>query len=636
MGNNEVEHRSLVVRVVYIAQLTILRRENEKKKHIGSPRMRYRNIENWIDPETDSGLLFFAQRMDELTFSYTIDSYRAPTMSPPQLAEECLKEIDTARQLGKEAASISHILDEFENRLRSNIVVRDLLSLRLESYLNYDRNSLDDLEKKIRVLSREVSSRSYALKCFNLVEASCAPNNKRDIDFLARETVTALCNFGISTSHINQVVVKHFFRSGPIHGVVSLKPFFQEIFPHHHMFTVLFILESPMEALSPDLLKAFDLALRDEVPGEFKGKKGEKGIRKIGPDETYLVVNDVQAPDKFSAVETAKLQVQRVHDLFGIFHHKETLWLDQSAHTLQACCDNELAKVEVHINTMQYTIDNTPSDAATKLERLIRSIHLPRGPDQEKFYRVVAFHGSSSQSSSIETKIVNIWTSLETMTPSRKNSTIALSVVSGVVPFICLNYFQRLFRTLTFDFVRWDRKCLSKALNAAQASEGADLMEKVFSLVTLRENEEALRGLFTDLKNFELLRYRAYTLNQAFKTPENALKFLHRHQERVTWQIYRIYRARNAIIHTGSTPSNATSLFLNAHDYFDQVFELSCAFCSGSSGYNNYGDAFNFAAWLYEQYVSDLKGAEQFSLETSPRFLWKPPTGPDSIVWLGD
>lgn len=598
--------------------------------------MRFRNTENWRDTEMDRGLLFFAQIMDELTFPYTIDSYRAPTMGPPQLAEECLRELATARQLEKSAKSLNHILDEFEDRLCSNMVVHELLSLRLASYLSYDRSSLDDIEKKIRVLAGEISSRSYALKCFSLVEKWCACNKKKDIEFLARETVTSLCNFGISTSHINQVVIKHFFKAEPIEGVSSLKPFFREIFPHHHDFEIIFVLNSPMKALSSELLEVFGLALFEEVPVKFKEKRGQKSIRKLRKNEKYLIVSDLLAPDKFSAVEEAKLRVQRAHDLFGIFHHKETLWLDHSAHTLQACCDNELSKVEVHINTMQYTIDNEPSKAATKLDRLVRSINLPRGPDREKFRRVVAFHGSSSQSSSIETQIVNIWTSLETMTPSRPSSTVVASIVTGVVPFICLNYFQRLFRNLTFDFVRWDRRCLRNALNGVKAPDDADLVERVFCLVTLEENLGALERLFTDLKNFELLRYRTYSLNKTFSNPKKAHKFLCRHQRRVTWQLHRIYRARNAIIHTGSTPSNATSLFLNAHDYFDQVFELSCALCGGSSGYDNYSDAFNFASWLYQQYLSDLESADNFGVESAAQFLWKPPTEPDSKAWWLD
>jgi hypothetical protein len=74
--------------------------------------MKLRKIDNLEDLSKDKTLLYFAQRMDELTFMYTIDSYRAPTMAPPQLAKECLKEIQKARTLDKDASSISHILDE--------------------------------------------------------------------------------------------------------------------------------------------------------------------------------------------------------------------------------------------------------------------------------------------------------------------------------------------------------------------------------------------------------------------------------------------------------------------------------------------------------------------------------------------
>ena len=159
-------------------------------------------------------------------------------------------------------------------------------------------------------------------------------------------------------------------------------------------------------------------------------------------------------------------------------------------------------------------------------------------------------------------------------------------------------------------------------------------MDKVFCLIALKENEAALAGLFTDLKNFELLRYRAYTLNRIFEAPGVAHQYLLEHRTKVSWQLHRIYRTRNSIVHTGKTPANARSLFINAHDYFDQVFEMSCALCSGSSGYNNYGDAFNFAEWHFLQYVSDLKSLGSFNAVAARKVLWQPPSRPAPDRWF--
>ena len=40
------------------------------------------------------------------------------------------------------------------------------------------------------------------------------------------------------------------------------------------------------------------------------------------------------------------------------------------------------------------------------------------------------------------------------------------------------------------------------------------------------------------------------------------------HGQRVEWQIYRIYRARNHIVHAGDVPSFLDSLVLNAAEYY--------------------------------------------------------------------
>ena len=86
------------------------------------------------------------------------------------------------------------MLDELESRLSSNLVVSALLKLDLHRHLNYDRNSISDIEKKLKVLKGEISRRSYALKCFELAEKFCLENKKSKIDFIAREMVTALTN----------------------------------------------------------------------------------------------------------------------------------------------------------------------------------------------------------------------------------------------------------------------------------------------------------------------------------------------------------------------------------------------------------------------------------------------------------
>ncbi len=50
--------------------------------------MRINNINNWKYSETLNTMLFFAQRVDELLFHHSTDSYRYPVLSIIGLCEE--------------------------------------------------------------------------------------------------------------------------------------------------------------------------------------------------------------------------------------------------------------------------------------------------------------------------------------------------------------------------------------------------------------------------------------------------------------------------------------------------------------------------------------------------------------------
>jgi hypothetical protein len=53
------------------------------------------------------------------------------------------------------------------------------------------------------------------------------------------------------------------------------------------------------------------------------------------------------------------------------------------------------------------------------------------------------------------------------------------------------------------------------------------------------------------------------------KTPALVNSFVEKHAERVKWQIMRIYRNRNLIIHNGSSMPYLSLLIENLHSYVD-------------------------------------------------------------------
>lgn len=536
--------------------------------------MRFRNIENWTDPDRDRNLLFFAQRIDELTFNYTIDSHRAPTMCPPSIVREILDYINLTGEIRGGEKALQHILEELEFRLRSNPIVKRLLNIRLDTHLAFDRSNQSEIQRSLRVLSREISPTSYALACFEEASEACRGNSKDKIDFACSEIISTLTSHGVSSIQINKSIIDIFYSKKIVDGPSCLDEFFKRIFPTNHKFDVLLIMETPIKISNDRILDAMKIKFSQEIPEKFLEAR-KTGYKKIRGDEIYVCINDVTAPDKYSSIDKAKGRSQRLHDLFGIFFHKDTFRLADEAYALQLCCSKKVFSLKTSSNLMQFTVDNPPKKAATKLARLVQQNKFPYGSDREKFFSVAAFHGMSINSSSPESQLVQIWTALETMCPQNKNFSIVESVSNNCISIIGLSYARKLFLNLTFDYIRWDRHRLAKALNRIETDEDMDLVEKVYCLVSLEKNQDALEELFTDLKNFELLRYRTYKLRNKFGSPSSFISSIKTHTKKVKWQFHRIYRARNAIVHLGESLDRKSGLLFNSHDYFDKVLRYA-------------------------------------------------------------
>lgn len=585
--------------------------------------MRFRNISNWTSPDDLCGLLYFAQRLDEMTFEYTLDSFRSPTTNIPFLIEEFLEALHAHQELGLPINSALHILDELESRLKGNQIVSELLSVRLENYLKFDRANIEEMKRTFRVLGTELSSTSYVVKCFEMLKRKICENEKGEIDFLSREAITTLLNIGVSSFYINHTVVSYFFGSNEITSNDDLDEFLRKIFPHLHRFELVAKIQTPLGVLKKKILEMFKLSLSKRIPKRFlEFCSGD--MKSLNKDEVYLIAQDLRAFDRFSAVEKTKDKIARVHNLYGLFYHKGSYILGDNAVVIQSCCVEESTQVSTEINRMHFVDDNKPKAAAHKLDSMVRTLKLPSGMDREKFFRVIDFHGISSKSETIENQIISLWTSLETLVPAKRQGSIISGVTYGVLPFIGLNYSRRIFERLTFDIIRWNRRELTRALKNVTFPEGADVVEKVFCLVATKENETNLKEFLGRLLNFELLRFRIFTLHNSYSKPVKISQNLDAHQRRVDWQLHRIYRTRNAIVHSGQTPKYSELLVSNAHDYFDQVFSGVTKFSSEPGGFDNFSDCFDYADRLFTQYRSDISAMSELRPADAASVLWKP------------
>lgn len=374
--------------------------------------------------------------------------------------------------------------------------------------------------------------------------------SKKEIAFLARELVTSLENSGMSRSHIHYATIAFFFEGeGLVSGKQELKEFFREIFPHFHKFEICFKISHFAERLEEDNFSGFNMTVTEVLPEKFAAAPCARNFKRRKNHERFLIVREIQALDRYSAISKAIKKAKLLQNLFRIFHHKNEFGLRGDV-IVEQCCVEGMRIATCDKSRMEFVSDDRPNKAASKLDFLLKNTQLTRGSDRAKLLSIAEFHGMSIDASSVENQILNLWISMETLAPSKTGRAKIDCVLDAFLPVTGLNYLRRIVEQSTYDFLRWDRSKASRVLRQVGGErESAPL--KMFQLLSLEKYADLRSEVYSQLGYFSLLRFRLFSLQENFASPAKIALMIEAHQRRVAWQIRRIYRVRNAIVHLG-------------------------------------------------------------------------------------
>lgn len=576
--------------------------------------MRFRSLEKWdVSPEIE-GLIFFAQRAEELLFDYTVDSYKPMSLNAPFLCTEALSVIDDIEKGLIDKANLRPILDELSWSLKNDEVAKSLIDLPIENYiLDTEKSSIEEVKLRLAVLRRTLDSYRYLDKCVELLGTAIVDKKKKDIDMLSKLLYTNLINLGVNKSYLCKKTLDFFYVGKSPEKIVccgSFKDYIEHIYPKSHKFELYFWISGLIDVVS-ESTEAFSIEVLDELPSDVTEMlpKSKSPI----PSITYkkvAKVSGVRALDWYSAKEIAEKKLARLRDLYNLYHHKSKIEWDDKAIVIQ-CCEETPRLLDFLITPIEKIEDERPERASQKLNRLLKNLNLSR-ESFEKFNRAVDFHSLSANTRDVENQLLNLWIGLETITPTLSGHAKISQVCEGIMPFLSIMYTKRLIGVFTKDLFRWDKRTVISILNKVPVPKGARSIEKVAVLLCSPDCDELRKDLYSSLKDFHLLRFRAFSLNQKFNTPEKVISLLEEHENKVLWQIRRIYRSRNLLVHSGRTLQYLPSLVENAHDYFDQVIFTFIRMCIGEYRVKTIEQSFELAKLTRISLKRQLREIDKF------------------------
>ncbi|WP_139121059.1 HEPN domain-containing protein [Pseudomonas mosselii] len=568
--------------------------------------MRFRRLDKWDDKENSQGLIFVAQLIDELLFEYTLDSYKPSAMNTALLIREAVNTISAINAGIVMKPNLKHVLDELCENIVSDPVAHRLLSVDLAGVTSTLRNQKAteaSIETVVKLLRIQVPLSAYKEMNETLLREEVLGAAKRSrLRVLVRSYITTLLNFGYTSRYIARESQNFFHYSlDRISGNEAIAEYFELFSKGVHEYHVIY--------KAPSYLLAFkDAAERIGLkvlkgPEESTFTVEELGRYGFHSNDVFVYVSSRGKEPNF-AREVADKKVEAIQTLIGLYHHKE------APRKIMECVIKDAdtgvcEKSSRHINPMHRCADAIPAVASKKLSRFMGAFSLEED-SFSKFHRSAELHALALASESLENQMINLWIALESLIPSKSDTDLAQidHIANSVIPCLNLEYIGKLLTRFFKDLRNWNKGLVKRIYKDI---EGQGIASKTARLLALPDHQNLRVELENNFGDYHLLRDRYEYLVGLVSSPASIINVLEGHKTRVGWQLRRIYRARNTIVHDGTTPSYTEVLVENIHDYLDVIMRWLMELASKDKTIYSVAQGFKMIELNYLSYRKSLE-----------------------------
>jgi len=531
-------------------------------------------------PELE-GLLFFAQLISELLFDYSLDTYKLPALNSRLLTLELLYSIKEYEANFLKLGALKPIVNELQDRLHKDPVIKEIMTRYYIDYLSMlkDDTSVPEIKNRVQFLNNKISE-SFFPTCKTLLrEAVLGSREKEKITRLTRIFLIELINRGHSSEYIYFESDKFFFE-GTFPSRISdpelIDKFFDLFSLEKKQYIVMYRAGRNIRTIR-DYAPSLDLEVIESVPElSFRGKSEvvEEFLQNNEEYPLFLVVKDIKSHDRDKAREEADNRLFLVDSLAKYHVHRRNLRIGDNA-LIYSHDQTEFGIVRKPRSPVMKRPDRPFENLASLIQKTVSTITTENLDEEsiERLTRAFWLHNTGIRASAPQSQLLEFWSAIEVLFPPRGPDTDRIvQIVDCMVPFIASEYGAKLAADLYSSIKRAGSPEALEILE--EIAEGDNPIEKCLALISIKANEPIRERFYSLYEWHPLLRNRIFYLTKRFSSADLVLKTLQAHAERVSWQIGRIYRARNLIIHSGKSLPYINILVENLHSYLDRVLDL--------------------------------------------------------------
>ncbi len=543
--------------------------------------MKNKSLVGWNLSSKLEGLIVFANLIDEMTFNYTCDSYKAPALNIISLLDEAEETVlDIEKGIIKEEGMRS-VLEELTHSFKNDKVMSDVLQgmglshLVVNQWMSFTHR---EILNSIALLKQLNVGGIYFTKLKERLSRLIKDGKeKKEIENLTRIFVTHLKYMGYSEEYIYAVNLNFFFS--PMTNIVdenAVDLYLTRYDGTVKSYKVVNIGNPLFKSLKNAFGKDHDV-VDDKLQLSFSDPAINRFIQRRKNAQMFIMT-DVKAMDPYTARQLSLQRIHRHSRSFLFYHHKDELSIQNECLVIEKN-SHTVIPIKKPIGSIMRCKDMKPFDASVMTSKTYNRLSY----ESESIQRIDSskqLHENALITDNLENQFVNLFTALEVLIPKDPNSNNAriAQIFETIVPYLCVNYYQKLVGSIDSSLKIWNNGFYQRILS--NVAEGANDVEKLAAIMVLPKydsddvnNKKELNLLYDQLTadNFILMRHRMFDMHSILSKPENILSFLERHEERIRWHVDRIYRTRNMIVHGGKSPHYIATMVENLHTYCDTL-----------------------------------------------------------------
>lgn len=548
--------------------------------------MKKGNLEKWSDIPHCTNLLLFSQLVNELLFDYSIPSNRISTLNSHYLCFDALNAINCIDKHGVPEGTLKPIMEELYYSLKKDPIFADDSPKPEDYFVKYTGEKYNlskasdmgyqDLKKcALAINTRFFKGNQYFYSLREKITYIIKENDislQKDLFRLVKAMLTELMNMGYSLRYVYEVMKRIFWRAGVnIDDPKVIEDFFKEFSLKNNEYEV--VCKVDKRKLGRFVRQIEGLEFVDNIEARY-GLHYEKQFLNHKNNEGFLITK-LKCLDPFSAVEHFVEMLSDNFSLYRLYDH--SFRYNVSSSDCGVYDKKQYYRVTKSVGPIEHTkaiSTEQLTEGLSQFEQMSKSISSQKSlEDFLSILNAARFHSNSLISDSGENQLLDLWAIFESVLDisNAHTSDRINQVCMYLVPILKRGYIYSLFEQLANDIKNYSVDKYNSIIGSACTID--EVVEKVCKFCLL--DDDARNTFLNDCNDFPLLKERIEYYNEVMSDTSSVYSFVEKHAERVKWQVMRIYRNRNLIIHNSKSMPYLPLLIENLHSYVDTFLSYS-------------------------------------------------------------